>query len=929
MKINYFKLFILLVFIALAVVSCKKDDDPDNQADPWKLMLEETIGPEGGILGDSTFSLEIPAGVFSTSTTLSLYSSSTKVFGDNQASPSFEIRGLPEEFEGTLPIRIKATGPVKDGFHLAAGTLQYAKSYQDTIYFWTYFPATDSAGYILSSIKFVRQGTNEANRGIDPAIDKLEKGKILVNINELSGNILSSKGHFRVIFNKQAISEELGTMVGEGLETALAKYELMGFENITFLQNRYPIQVTYRPYINFAEGNVGDNLRDFGSCSTSGEFENVNPRFDINFNKVNDASTIAIVTGHECFHMVQYCYRTAAESKNWLTEATATYVEEFFKVGTNPYVPREFSSQWYRPLVGMQTGAYFADKDQGVSSSFHGYGMAVLIKYFIENATVQNPLKVMIESLHNDKHPVDAVFSVVPGENPSSFWQIAMLNYVSKTTYPQELLQRSFVIGELYYTLNWAKSVTLSANLTDFPSATFNLPDLSATFVTITLEGDFDPDKEVFLNVTTIGEPEDINLYTWYYIPRGSGETPLLNVPAIGTTKLQSLKDNKYNIVVMITNSRHVSPYTEITHLTLDIRIKGPIAATTSASNVTPTTATLNGLINPNGEITTGFFEYGLTTSYGSTVQIAQNQLNGLDKIPVTAELSGLQPDKMYYYRLTASNPSGVATGEVSSFKTLKENTGPPIATTLEATNVSGCSVTLNGTINPGGTTAYCEFEYGLTTSYGNNWPLSVEYNGGQPITVSLDLSKNYLTQNQTFHYRLNGYRQGYTELVHGADMTFTLSETVEIGQLYQGGIVFYVDESCNHGLIAAQSDIGITDWGCKGTFIGAVDGIDGSVLTAQIIAGCPTENIAAALCNDIATGGYTDWYLPSSAELGVLYCARAIVGDFNDGWTYWSSTETDAEQAYGIDWDQGGVNGNRIPVLKNSALGVRPIRAF
>jgi hypothetical protein len=56
MKPNLLKLFILFAFIAFTVVSCKKDDNPDNQADPWKLVLEETIGPAGGTLGDTTFS---------------------------------------------------------------------------------------------------------------------------------------------------------------------------------------------------------------------------------------------------------------------------------------------------------------------------------------------------------------------------------------------------------------------------------------------------------------------------------------------------------------------------------------------------------------------------------------------------------------------------------------------------------------------------------------------------------------------------------------------------------------------------------------------------------------------------------------------------------------------------------------------------------
>src|SRR5262245_14379302 len=43
-----------------------------------------------------------------------------------------------------------------------------------------------------------------------------------------------------------------------------------------------------------------------------------------------------------------------------------------------------------------------------------------------------------------------------------------------------------------------------------------------------------------------------------------------------------------------------------------------PTAGTGAATNITATTATLNGTANPNGLATIGFFLYGPTTSYGS-----------------------------------------------------------------------------------------------------------------------------------------------------------------------------------------------------------------------------------------------------------------------------------------------------------------------
>src|SRR5687767_11469394 len=53
-----------------------------------------------------------------------------------------------------------------------------------------------------------------------------------------------------------------------------------------------------------------------------------------------------------------------------------------------------------------------------------------------------------------------------------------------------------------------------------------------------------------------------------------------------------------------------------------------PGASTGAATEVTATTATLNGVVNPNKEDTTYVFEYGLTTAYGTTTA-PQTEVSG------------------------------------------------------------------------------------------------------------------------------------------------------------------------------------------------------------------------------------------------------------------------------------------------------------
>lgn len=659
-----------MAVMAVAVVSCNKDDGPDNEGDPWTLVQEEYIGISGGVIDTNGIRFEVPSGVFDQSRKISLYISDQTVFGDNQASEVYEIRGLPEEFEGLIPVSIKTDAPLDDDFYLAVAAMQYVPSLEDTVYVWTYLSATDSSGFVKSTIKFVNQEKKLKGGSSDPEFEQVWRGRVLVTIPARQGWYLTSGNHFKVTFSKPGITLAQATKLGEALETAWQKYKDMELD-YTSLESHYPIPVTYRRFEESSIPYLGDNLKDFGNYSGGRYF--LTPSFDFNSKKCLEKEyLIGPMAGHECFHMIQSLYRTNFELKNWLLEATASYAEELFSTDSY-YIPDGFSSHWYRPLTGMQDGATFYDpSEKKVSSAFHGYGMSAIVKYFINHAKVQYPLKVMIEALHNNTHPVEAVFSVVPGEDLSATWEMAMRSYVSKATYPLSGMQRAFIAGELYYGLSWAKSVTLRSDLTIFPSVTYELPDLSATFVNITLEGNFSPEQILDVNITTSGDIGHILYKPYYYIfKENGGETPFLEVPATGTEKLQSLKANNYRIAVLLTNSRHVLPYTGKTQVTVEVRIYGqPVVQTDEASDVTGSSATLNAKINPSGQASTGYFEYGLTQAYGNSIPLDQSAMDGFQFIQVSASLTGLQANKTYHYRIVATNSSGKTEGNNLTFET-------------------------------------------------------------------------------------------------------------------------------------------------------------------------------------------------------------------------------------------------------------------
>jgi hypothetical protein len=160
------------------------------------------------------------------------------------------------------------------------------------------------------------------------------------------------------------------------------------------------------------------------------------------------------------------------------------------------------------------------------------------------------------------------------------------------------------------------------------------------------------------------------------------------------------------------------------------------------------------------------------------------------------------------------------------------------------------------------------------------------------------------------------------------------LTSSHYIGESYGGGIVFFVYDGGQHGLIAATSDqsTAIRWYGGSNTNTRArADGIGAGLKnTAIIIADQSTvdgNSFAATVCNEysVTVGGvtYGDWYLPSKYELNLLYLQKTVVGATNN--IYWSSTEIGFNTA----WCQSFVTGNQFANFKDPPTYVRAIRAF
>jgi len=138
------------------------------------------------------------------------------------------------------------------------------------------------------------------------------------------------------------------------------------------------------------------------------------------------------------------------------------------------------------------------------------------------------------------------------------------------------------------------------------------------------------------------------------------------------------------------------------------------------------------------------------------------------------------------------------------------------------------------------------------------------------------------------------------------------------VGEPYGGGIVFWVDTTGQHGLIAPTVDqsssmLGLSWFQPYTNTMARGDGLwAGDRNTTLIVAVqgfCGDTMYAARLCADlqIATGGYTygEWYLPSKYELKLMYTLRNIIGGFGTDF-YWSSTEVNESNYWTVLFSDG-----------------------
>ena len=159
-----------------------------------------------------------------------------------------------------------------------------------------------------------------------------------------------------------------------------------------------------------------------------------------------------------------------------------------------------------------------------------------------------------------------------------------------------------------------------------------------------------------------------------------------------------------------------------------------------------------------------------------------------------------------------------------------------------------------------------------------------------------------------------------------------TMRGALNIGDNYAGGIIFWLDNTGQHGLVAHANDIpALLRWSNGSNFVTGATGENigtGQANTTHIIGDQGAGNYAAYQAYYWPNvPGYYDWFLPSKWELVEMRTLYNMgLGSFTDGAYYASSTETGTNSFFSYQFNTTyGYNSAK----QDYVYTVRPIRAF
>ena len=343
--------------------------------------------------------------------------------------------------------------------------------------------------------------------------------------------------------------------------------------------------------------------------------------------------------------------------------------------------------------------------------------------------------------------------------------------------------------------------------------------------------------------------------------------------------------------------------------------------------------------------------------SYTITPSAASFSVGSASNYNITYETATLTINKANQSALTITTTTGTYGTPLRLVSSGGTGTGALSFAITSAGTASGCSITNEtitvssiGTCNVTASKA-ADTNYLIISSI----ETIITFAKADTITVTTTLSSSSVTYNElpanvTVTQTVTGLVGTDTATVASTYALYACESggSCAVGDLAPGGgYVFYVSATpinvatgiSTGGIYLATAPQtwygGAADptasWGCSGTDISGTSAAVGAGAqnTWLNTVGCATAGRASRLAADSSAEGFTDWFMPSSGELNLIYSNLKLSNLSNlNGTDYWSSTQDVTNPAYSATyrWFGGSSSG---PTDKNNTLSVRLIRAF
>ena len=382
----------------------------------------------------------------------------------------------------------------------------------------------------------------------------------------------------------------------------------------------------------------------------------------------------------------------------------------------------------------------------------------------------------------------------------------------------------------------------------------------------------------------------------------------------------------KYYAKAYATNSYGTAYGEEITFTTLPAT--PATVSTNSIYSITQNSAYCSGNISDDGGATVTERGFCYSTSTSSPTISSSKVSSGTGIGSFYTNITQLSSGTTYYVRAYSVNKAGVSYGNTLSFKT-QSATIPSGISINAVNNISYNAATYSGNLtSDGGATLSAQgFVYSSSTT------LPTLSNSVVYSTIGTgNFSNNVSSLAPSTIYYVRAFATNSVGTVFSNTVSFTTSPYIAIGQVYAGGIIAYIFQSGDNGYVAGQThgliiptsiSTSTYQWGCYGTSISTSSSLGtGNSNTINISASCGSSS-AAYYAYYLSTGGYSDWYLPSYAELQKIYSNKSSLSIPNN--YYWSSSQYNSNSAYLFYFGTGTFYSQ----AKNNYYYALPVRQF